>query len=604
MVEKGVPFTRSAIVGLLGFVGLAKAQILPLPVRPPDAPSATAFIAQITPLAQARREEAIFAQIVAGNVPDFLRRLCPITLTNVVAGQTNFAMVFVTPDYLAVGTDEDYLLTPLTPATAQRIADQLSCSLPTPKLVNDIYGAAQVRLAPTPLTPGPGMITVPAFTEHNRRVRQQRSAALTMHPFGALVAGHKKDIVISARLATAADKVAIYGWHQTSGTPIQPLYLGHADAWVDYSHGTRLVQQKLVVNGTTRTVAEVLADPQLASLLSDEGRVTRPRYPTNTAPTEAAATNPFPLPETNARVELHSTGHFGERSATFTHFPEVRIQLNAPAAAEFAITKPVLLILYALPNGNSIEQTIGRTLKPGDDWHFDIQHIGAQTRFLRELCSHRTVVIAYLEAAQKSWPAWRKKHGDEVLPKIVERVKKLFPAQPVEVVLTGHSGGGSFTLGYLNAVTHIPNDVVRLAFLDSNYAYTTTNHLAKLTRWLQATATHHLCVLAYDDASALLEGKSFVSAEGGTWGRSHAMLRDLSGSFLFTHQTHAGLETSQALAGRVQFLLQENPGRKILHTIQVERNGFIHALLTGTPLEGRGYEYFGPRAYTQWILSE
>jgi hypothetical protein len=48
-------------------------------------------------------------------------------------------------------------------------------------------------------------------------------------------------------------------------------------------------------------------------------------------------------------------------------------------------------------------------------------------------------------------------------------------------------------------------------------------------------------------------------------------------------------------------LLKENPERKIFHTVQVERNGFIQALLAGTADEGKGYEYFGERAYTNWI---
>ena len=48
-------------------------------------------------------------------------------------------------------------------------------------------------------------------------------------------------------------------------------------------------------------------------------------------------------------------------------------------------------------------------------------------------------------------------------------------------------------------------------------------------------------------------------------------------------------------------MLNENPDKAILHTKQVEFNGFIHAMLTGTALENRGYTYFGPRAYEQWI---
>ena len=39
-------------------------------------------------------------------------------------------------------------------------------------------------------------------------------------------------------------------------------------------------------------------------------------------------------------------------------------------------------------------------------------------------------------------------------------------------------------------------------------------------------------------------------------------------------------------------------------TIQVDRNGFIHAMLIGTPLENHGYEYFGERAYERWIQKD
>lgn len=81
------------------------------------------------------------------------------------------------------------------------------------------------------------------------------------------------------------------------------------------------------------------------------------------------------------------------------------------------------------------------------------------------------------------------------------------------------------------------------------------------------------------------------------------MLHDLGGTFPFSDLTNGTLRIHTALNGRIQFLLKENPDRKILHTVQVERNGFIHAMLAGTPLEGKGYEYLGPRAYTNWIAT-
>ena len=229
-MNKEVQLTRAIIAGAIGLAGLAEAQSIPLPLRSPNAPAGEALIAQTAFRTQAKREEEIYSQILAGNVPDFLRRLCPVTVTNIAEGKINSATIFVAPDYFAVGTDEDYFLTPLTPVTAQRIADQLGCTLPTPKMVDEIYAAAEVKLAPAPLVPDPQMTTVPVFAEHNRRLRLQRAAHLPTHPPGALVAGHKKDVVISAKLATSPGKVAIYGWQQTNGTPLQPLYLNHTTA--------------------------------------------------------------------------------------------------------------------------------------------------------------------------------------------------------------------------------------------------------------------------------------------------------------------------------------------------------------------------------------
>jgi hypothetical protein len=555
---------------------LAQGQSLPLPERAADAPAGSNFVERVKAMSAARYNQDVCAQILAGNVPHFLRRLCPVTITHIAGGSTNSATFFVTPDYLAVGTDDDFFRTPMTPATAQRIADNIDCILPTRKMVDAIYNAAEVKLAPLPIPPSAAMTTVPVFALHNEMVRTQRLASLAAHPPGALVAGHQKDVVICPQLAGAPGKVAIYGWHRTNGAAIQPLYLGHSAAWVDYSQCIRLVQQSMILNGATTTVAQVLADPKLCDLLSDQGVVKHPRYAS------------------------------GESQTNFVIEPEVKVCINSPPAEEFAPDKPVRLIFYALPNGNTTAQTLGHKMRPGDDWHFNIQHIAAQTRFLRALITNRTVVLVCLEAASRSWPAWRKAHGDKDMPGIIEGVKERFATNRLEVVLAGHSGGGSFIFGYFNSVEAIPGDIDRIAFLDSDYAYDAARgHAEKLAAWLKASESHCLTLLAYDDASALLDGKPFVSAEGGTWGRSHAMLKDLEAQFEFTSRTNSdGLELYSAQGRRIQFLLKENPTHEVLHTVQVERNGFIHAMVAGTADEAKGYEYFGPRAYVQWILDE
>jgi pimeloyl-ACP methyl ester carboxylesterase len=206
-----------------------------------------------------------------------------------------------------------------------------------------------------------------------------------------------------------------------------------------------------------------------------------------------------------------------------------------------------------------------------------------------------------LEAATKSWPAWRKVHDDRRIMEIVDQVRDIFSTNAPDITLAGHSGGGSLIFGYLNAMPSIPTEVKRIAFLDSDYAYDTAKHADKIKNWLTASPQNHLFILAYQDYLARFNGKPFVSEAGGTWGRSRLMLDDLDGQFQFNSRTNDGLETYSIPNGQIEFLLKENPEGKILHTVQVERNGFIQALLSGTPAEGQNYEYLGPRAYTNWI---
>ena len=67
--------------------------------------------------------------------------------------------------------------------------------------------------------------------------------------------------------------MAIYGWHQPDGKPIQPLYLGHVNTYVDYSHGIRLMSRRTWVDGERMQVADVFDDERFRGLLEDEPAV-------------------------------------------------------------------------------------------------------------------------------------------------------------------------------------------------------------------------------------------------------------------------------------------------------------------------------------------
>ena len=271
------------LLPVLLLVHTSIAQTLQLPPRSTDAPTRDRVIQSISALSRESREDSLFRQIMCGNVPDFMRILAPIT-SSASIGETLYSVTYyVTPDYLAVGSEEKYFLIPMTPLLAQRLADAVHCTLPTRKMANDIYAAAPLKLAPAPSAPSAGMIAVPVFALHDSIVWAQRSPQLGPFPPGTLVGGTKKDVVISNKirndLKTGVPKpVVIYGWHQLNGVPIQPLYNGHGETYADYSHGIRLVQEAVLLNGSPTTVSAILKDTSLSAILSDEGPISFPRY--------------------------------------------------------------------------------------------------------------------------------------------------------------------------------------------------------------------------------------------------------------------------------------------------------------------------------------
>ena len=222
-------------------------------------------MACVADLSVADREAILLKEIAAGNLPEFLRVFKSVRVEAMDSAGLHHTAVFeVMPDYLAVGSDSDFVRTPLTPMTALAIASGFGCTLPTRKMVDAVYTHSDVKLEPRPLTES--REAVKTFLQHNAILETQRAGK----PLGLLVAGIKKDVVQSVRLLEKPNRVAIYGWHKLDGSPIQPLTIVHRDTYVDYSHGIRLVRQNMLVDGKPTTVAAVLADPKLKVLITDE----------------------------------------------------------------------------------------------------------------------------------------------------------------------------------------------------------------------------------------------------------------------------------------------------------------------------------------------
>ena len=240
-----------------------------IPARAPGAITGTEFAQRAHDLAGPQRDALVRTELLAGNVPSFLRRLEAVTVRDAADTVT----VCVLPDYLALGTDRDFVFVPLGLEAALEVAERFGFMLPTRSIVNAIYAASTVKLDPQPLPAGDQMRSTAYLLRHNEMIRAQRDARGA--PLGALTAGDKKDLVLTPRLWQNPGRVAIYGWHRATGTPIQPLSTVHGASYADYSHGIRLVSAVVYVNGVQRALADVLADPRLASLLSDEGPLPR-----------------------------------------------------------------------------------------------------------------------------------------------------------------------------------------------------------------------------------------------------------------------------------------------------------------------------------------
>ena len=222
------------------------------------------------------RDSFVVKEALAGNVPRFLKRFVAVNVAipDSTTGKEIKATYYVSPDYLSVGTDNDpiaigWARINITPNAAQKIADSFHCFLPTRKMVDDIYKAAKVKLEPVPMYAFRD--STPTMWQHHLIIEGQRRGRK------GLIAGIQKDVVISGKIsrdtipiAIGTDRVAIYGWHKLDGKPIQPLYTGHINWWVDYSQGIRLVYRKIKVNGKWMDYVDVLKNPRLQKILCDE----------------------------------------------------------------------------------------------------------------------------------------------------------------------------------------------------------------------------------------------------------------------------------------------------------------------------------------------
>lgn len=246
------------------------------------------------------RDEVMLAAVAAVEAGDYIE--WPMQPVDAGDGIT----VAVAMDYFAIGERDDFVRVPLDGPTAQRVADILGFLLPTARIVDLTWKAADVKIAPQPMS-GPSypydnsMMSVERFAEHSAWIDKSFRAEAD---FGKLFAGHKKDVVISNRLNEKPGRLAIYGWNRLNGNPIQGpnVSIRHIETYYDYSHGVRFVGRVARVRGVEVSLAELLVKESTAWRLSGEGPLLVLGYDEAVSPTD-----PSP-PTTLPTLQRGSTG--------------------------------------------------------------------------------------------------------------------------------------------------------------------------------------------------------------------------------------------------------------------------------------------------------
>lgn len=159
---------------------------------------------------------------------------------------------YVSPDYISVGTDQDFALAVLTPMDAQKLADSIGAILPTRRMALAIYNAASQKIPLSDVKNPPSgsgiaplavsQIDTPGAISNARAIDRLR---YTVPPQNGIIDGHRKNVVIGPNLD--GSKVAIYGGAGGSvdGVFWQPYSTIHDSTYADYSHGTRLIFDSL-----------------------------------------------------------------------------------------------------------------------------------------------------------------------------------------------------------------------------------------------------------------------------------------------------------------------------------------------------------------------
>ncbi|MFN7990728.1 MAG: hypothetical protein U0R44_01075 [Candidatus Micrarchaeia archaeon] len=265
-----------------------------IPPRPTDGsvPTGSSFMSGIKALTWDQFEQRVYQEIARGNVPDFVRpeNFREVTVSATIGGRTVEARVRVAPDYLAIGSNTDFIRVPISPLMAQRLATRYGLALPTDRLVDVIDEAAKKaggyltfvgapEIASRVVDPDSGQkvsarwnykvygryearwMESPIFAQQQSQMTDSQSGVSA-----PIRSGHKKDVIYHQDLPNHPNdpRVAIY--HRG----IQPSSTIHHDLYMDYSHGIRFISPDIQVTTIETNGSRVTRPMTLSSILQDK----------------------------------------------------------------------------------------------------------------------------------------------------------------------------------------------------------------------------------------------------------------------------------------------------------------------------------------------
>lgn len=256
-----------------------------LPERPSNAITGSQFMQEMQKLGnmnykgtQAKMERLVEAEIAKGNIPSFCRPENMKTMT--MEGQDGTKVQFKAAlDYLAIGSDNDYVRVPITPILAQTLSEKYGWGMPTRAMAHSIHDQADIKLM------GVGLVNseedelqmqgIGFIQKHNSKIEKQLGPAGTerLRSGKSLVAGHKKDVIISRYVIDNPNGAMDYSGLYTDGR--NPVQDNPAHEWTyrDYSHGFRPIGGNVIIaypDGTTQTMKyyDAIKNAKIAKVLN------------------------------------------------------------------------------------------------------------------------------------------------------------------------------------------------------------------------------------------------------------------------------------------------------------------------------------------------